>query len=154
MLYFKRLLLLILGITTVVVMSNHVVYASPFTSQAAAYGFNISEDYDGYTTILQTDYYYYEQRTLNHFTRVNEVLAYNTQVNNIYGYMYKVITEPYQVRNWGFLGIGSHSDNWRQHEVDVNVYLLNYPGEILQWAPENNPSIYTTNIGVGYGTSG
>lgn len=154
MLIFRKIGLLVLSILFVLIASNHRVYADPFRIEALGHGFNISNDYDGYTEIVTTDFTYYESGQLNHFSRIIELVTYNNKLDGIYSYMYKVITEPYQVRNWGFLGIGSHSDDWLQKEVSVEVYLLHTSGEVLQSVPENNPSIYTTNIGVGLGSSG
>lgn len=111
------------------------------------------------------EYRYYEQGKLNHYSQVYDALLKSSEDSDVYLYCYRVTLDPYQVRDWGFLGIGSNSDDWALYELETTVNFQktisfgpqNTPEyEILNYAPKNNPSQYTGSIGfsVGMDSSG
>ena len=105
---------------------------------------------------------YYEQGKLNHFSKVYDALLKSSDDLDTYLYCYRVTLDPYQVRDLGFLGIGSNSDDWALYELETTVSFQktisfgpqNIPEyEIINYAPLNEPSQWTETIGFSYGAS-
>ena len=68
--------------------------------------------------------------------------------------MYRVNKSPLQVRNIGFMGINSHSDNWYNHRIKTSLQFIDDSYTIINYAPQNNPPKMTSTIGIGLDSNG
>ena len=102
------------------------------------------------------EYRYYEKNKLNHFSQVYDALLKCSDELDTYLYCYRVTLDPYQVRDWGFFGIGSNSDNWSLYHLKTTVDFektiilgpQNIPQyEIINYSPQNTPSQVSHTIG-------
>ena len=91
---------------------------------------------------------YEEKKKLNHYTTLNDALLQSKTNKEYYAYIYKVTVNPKQVRNWGFLGIGSSGDNWCFYSL-VSECTLSNGARITSYSPTNSPSSWTESVGVG-----
>ena len=82
------------------------------------------------------------------------MLLRNDNDSSLWCFACRVTTSPLQVRDWGILGINSHSDNWAQKYVRTTIQFRDNSYSILNYAPQNHPSTTTTTIGVGLSLSG
>ena len=128
---------------------------SVFISDANAYGFYISSDFTPYKTDgFETFQYIYEEKnTVNYETDIVHVLLRNDNDPSLWCYLYRVTTSPLQVRYWGFIGFGSHSDDWSTKKVRTTINF-NDGYNIINYAPQNSPRKETRSIGVGFGVDG
>jgi hypothetical protein len=83
-------------------------------------------------------------------------LLRNVNDSSLWIYCYRILLSPNQVRNHGFLGIGSDSDDWYNHFAKTTIKFRSTDYTILDFAPQNEPPKSTTTIGVGanVGTDG
>lgn len=91
-----------------------------------------------------------------HYTAVYEVLVRSQSNPNCYAFVYKIVTSPYQERNWGVLGIGSYGNNYFNYDIKTNISFP-YSSEqytITDYEPKNSPAKSTSTIGVGLDSSG
>lgn len=141
-----------------------------FHSFASQIGFNIPEYYVPVHVTNQVEsngwhfdeYRYYEAGKLNHYSQVYDALLKSTCDDDVYLYCYKITLDPHQVRDYGFLGIGSSGDNWALYSLKTIVNFQktisfgpqNTPEyEILNFAPKNHPSQWSQTIGFDVGIS-
>ena len=105
---------------------------------------------------------YREKGKLNHYTEVYDALLQCDDDEDLFVYCYRVTMDPYWVRNYGFLGIGSDSDNWALYSLETTIQFQktisfgpqNTPRySILNFAPQNQPSRTTESIGFDVGVS-
>lgn len=157
----KKKILVFVGILFVGIMLfsfgvNSNAASESFYSKASAYGFNISEDYEPVymTDFKELESSYYEKDTLNHTTKVVQVLLRNKYDPSIWCFVYRVCASPLQVRYWGVMGIGSHSDNWYNHKIQTTIQFRDSSYEIINYAPQNKPSTTSGTIGVGLDATG
>ena len=130
-----------------------------FHKEAAACGFDIDEDFEPIymeNDTVEFDYYHRNVKGDRHYTAYYQVLVRSKSNPEIYAFVYKIITSPYQLRNWGFCGIGSYGNNYFNYDIKTNVtFPYNKESiEILDYYPKNSPSKSTTSIGVGLDSSG
>ena len=129
---------------------------SLFAAECEAYGFSISSDWQPYRS--QSFVKSFELKLhggKSHYqTDMQQVLLKNINYFGVYAIAYRVVMSPIShSRNWGFLGIGSHSDDWYVRGVNTNVQVSN-GYSIGTWAPKNTASSTSGTIGVDYGTQG
>ena len=127
-----------------------------FYANASAYGFSISNDYKPiYMEDFKTyDYKYKEKNIVNHVTTLVEVLLQSKSDSSLYCFIYRICASPLQVRNNGFLGIGSCGDNWYNDQIKTTIQFRNENYKIINFAPQNQPSKTTGTIGVGLDKDG
>lgn len=102
----------------------------------------------------ELEYSYYEKGKLNHQTKVVQVLLRNKYKPNIWCFIYRVSASPLQVRNNGFMGIGSYGDDWYTRKIKTTIQFRDSSYEIINYAPQNEPNKTTGSIGVGLDSSG
>lgn len=127
-----------------------------FQGDCDYYGFNISDiwaPYDG-TTFKTYTRRRWDVGHLQYQTDVQQVLLQHTSNPNIFSVVYRVVASPVSHnRDWGFLGIGSHSDEWYTRMVETYVTLgSNF--SMGDWSPKNEDAQYSGSIGIGAGSSG
>lgn len=125
---------------------------SEFDSYCSAFGITVGSDWwpivtGGFKHVFKS---YSEKNELNYQTDVYATILGNLQNSSYYTVLYRVITSPRQVRNWGVLGIGSHGDNWSFRQLIVNGTFeganegyMSHPVDLLNWTPQNNPQSWT-----------
>ena len=154
----KNFILCLIFTLTVTCSFAGTIHASSnsFYANANAYGFNISADYAPiYMNNFQTGRHEYRERnTLNHVTEYVEVLVRSKSDPTLWAFMYRITASPLQVRNNGFLGVNSHSDNWYNHFIKTTIQLRDSNSSIINFAPQNNPPKHTSTIGVGLDSNG
>lgn len=155
----KNFLVLVVMLLAVILFSFGVksnADSISFYSKARSYGFNISEDYEPYymDDFKELEHSYYEHNTLNHTTKVVQILLRNKYDTSIWCFAYRVCASPLQVRDWGVMGIGSNSDNWYNHKIQTSIQFRDSSYEIINYAPQNEPNKALGNIGVGLDSTG
>lgn len=153
-LFTLSLLFLILAL-----VGGKVKAVSPFIAECNAYGFDVSEDFE---PIYMPNNEVQVLKNLKdwpgdkHSTIVAQVLMRSKSNPQIYAFVYKVVSSPYQLRNWGFAGIGSYGQNYVNYMVKTTVNFTENKEsvQIMDYAPKNQPASYTTTIGVGADSSG
>lgn len=133
--------------------------ATEFSVEAAACGFNIDDDFQPKymkNNTIQFDDYYRNIKGDKHYTAYYQVLVQSKSNPEIYAFVYKIITSPSQLRNWGFCGIGSYGNNYFNYDVKTTItFPYNEESiQILDYYPKNSPSKSTTSIGLGIDSSG
>lgn len=125
-----------------------------FISDCDSLGFTIGGNWEPYSnyndTFLYNKYEYKERNTLNHFTDCYEIILKNKYSSTDYAYLYRISTSPMQVRNWGFLGIGSHSDDWFFNSL-VSECQLSDGQKLLNFSPTNSPMTGSSTMGISVG---
>lgn len=129
-----------------------------FLGDCLLYGFSVGSEWVPYKhsegSFYHHEYRYIEANKINHFTTVDEILLRSTYADNIYAFIYRVAVSPVQCRDWGFLGIGSNSDDWYFRSLVTTCYLTS--DEVLgNYVPTNATmsGSYSLTIGVN-GSSG
>jgi hypothetical protein len=145
------------GIRSVIVPHVPAPSGQPqqFKADCALYGFSIDEQrvpYSG-TTFRKNSYQRFDGGHLQYQTNIQQVLLKNINNVNTFSVVYRVVTSPVGRRDWGFLGIGSHSDTW--YTRVVNSYAnLGSNKTMGQWAPKNEYANFSGTIGIGVDSSG
>ena len=157
----KKILVFVMMIFAGIILFSSGVTSSAaasasFYSKVRAYGFNISEDYE---PIYMSDFKeleksYYEKDKLNHTTKVVQVLLRNKYDPSIWCFIYRVCTSPLQVRDNGFMGLGSNGDDWYTRKIKTTIQFRDSSYEIINFAPQNKPSTTSGTIGVGLDSNG
>ncbi len=163
----KKCLFLIMALCitfTLLFSSDKKVSAASdsFYTNATAYGFNISTDYEPYYMdgFRSYSYLYIEKDSkgnnprTQHKTTVVEVLLRNKIDPSIWCYAYRICASPLQNRYNGVFGIGSYGDNWYNRFIKTRVTFRASNYEIINYEPKNAPSQTTGSIGVGLDGSG
>lgn len=127
-----------------------------FHSDMSIKGFDVGNlwkayDYDKKTNSMNFfEEEYKEKSIINHYTTLDDVLLVSKYNSNIYAYIYKVTFTPYQVRDYGFFGIGSSGDNWFFRSL-VSECELPSTYRIIDYSPKNTPESWTESIGGSFG---
>lgn len=134
-----------------------------YLDTASALGFSIPSTYSPRFHINRQTYYdfrldsyeYKIKNKLQYYTEVYDCLFRSNNDPSLFLYAYRITTDPHKGREWGFLGIGSYGEDWRTQEIKTTIQLYSNQN-ILNYAPLNSPSRYTTSIGFGVeaGTGG
>jgi len=96
--------------------------ATSFATEASSYGFNINNDYKPrYMNGVREYENLRDYAGDKHFTVVYEVLVRSESNPDTNAFIYKVVTSPYQNRNWGFLGINSYGNNYFNYDIKTNI---------------------------------
>lgn len=135
--------------------------SNSYLDTASSLGFSIPSTYSPRFHInreTQYDFYHgydkYEiQNKMQYYTEYYDCLLRNNNDSSLFLYVYRITAGPHKGRNWGFLGIGSYGEDWRLKEVRTTIQLASNQ-QILNYAPLNSPSRYTTSIGFGVGADG
>lgn len=111
---------------------------SPFKAHCHAYGFKIDNCWSPYkmkdfnvTSKNEID----QTNTTNYTIQIVEVLLKNKYYTDTYAYAYRAVISPKQVRDWGFMGIGSHGDDWHITGETTSVKLRK-GNNLADWSPE------------------
>ncbi len=127
----------------------------------SGYGFNINAEFEPcYMNGVQEYDYLRDVKGDRHYTAVYQVLVKSKADSDLYGFSYKIVSSPYQERNWGFMGIGSYGNNYYNYDIKTKIDFSNDPYyskenyTITDYAPVNLPDSTTGSIGVGYGKDG
>ncbi|MEG1565963.1 MAG: hypothetical protein RR342_04460 [Bacilli bacterium] len=126
-----------------------------FRSECDLYGISIDKQWHPYCRnkfIKKTDLRY-DTGYLQYQTDIQQILLQNENNSNIFSVVYRVVTSPVGRRNWGFCGIGSHSDTWYTSNIKTSANLGNNK-DIGQWAPKNEHANFSGSIGVGLSSNG
>ncbi|MDD5932838.1 MAG: hypothetical protein PUC70_00955 [bacterium] len=129
---------------------------SEFNGHCSAYGFSISNDWEPiYMKDFQTySYPVNDAGELQYQTDIQQVFLKNVNSSNTYAFAYRVVLSPLQPgRDWGFIGIGSHGDNWYARVLKTTIDLRD-GYSLADWSPKNLPANYSGTIGVCGGSSG
>ena len=103
---------------------------------------------------------YKEKNKLNHYSEVYDALLQSSIDNDCYLYCYRVTMDPYQVRDYGFFGIGSSGDDWALRSLVTTVEFQktisfgpqNTPEyQIINFAPQNQSGQWGSTMGFSFG---
>lgn len=137
---------------------------SAFEEDCLSYGVEIDEGW----TLLDNGT---NPLTFKHTTNTRtdrDHLQYQTDIyhvilkyaeTNVYAYLCRMVVNPVsKSRDWGFLGINSHSDNWYFRDITISIDLPQISPEFVigEWSPMNEPNEYESNftVSVGYNALG
>ena len=126
-----------------------------FIADCDLYGFSIGSNwipvYADDNSFHHWEYYYKEANEINHLTTFEQVMLQHSKSSENYAFVFRVGVSPRQCRNWGFLGINSHGDNWYFRRLETTCVLRGNE-KLANFAPTNAVESGTSSIGINIGT--
>ena len=126
-----------------------------FISDCNLYGFSVDSNWVPIYASKQDSFHtyryeYVEWGEINHTTTLEEVMLRNINSKDNYAFIYRIGVSPVQCRDWGFLGINSHGDNWYFHSLETVCTLWN-EHTLSNFAPTNATIKGSTSLGINLG---
>lgn len=126
-----------------------------FIADCDLYGFSVGSNwipiYANEGSFYHYEIPYTEANEINHLTTFDQVMLQNKRSSNNYAFIYRVSVSPKQCRNWGFLGINSHGDNWYFRRLETTCVLRSNE-TLANFAPTNGVATGSLSIGINIGT--